>query len=230
MFGTAIFVRGVDLRRRNPTGWTVASLLLPVLLYWFHKSNGQINVLNQTAGRPQRIMNPWWLTGSLFLLLSINHWTSFVLSFADFINSAKTSEPAASISDEELSARLNRLDQAGLIDYDYIISPEVFAEDPTLRRNLILLIGLEEKNLPADSSPPTFIVVLSLGWLLLYLNYLRQHLAGIKALDDDQRDRPLLTFGLNLAAVIFPPTVLIIVYRSQVVLNWAIDQSLPDSA
>ena len=62
----------VDLKQRGPVAWTLIALLVPFgLLIWFHKSRRQIDHLNQEAGRPQRLMSPWWLTGPAIAITAL---------------------------------------------------------------------------------------------------------------------------------------------------------------
>lgn len=190
-----LFGGEVDLRQRRPVRWAVASLLPPVLFYWFHKSNRQINLLNRVAGRPQRIMNSGWLIGSLLALLLVTGLTQRVQQSAELL------KPSESIY----------VSESGY---------EVVYEGPERR------LTIRPQQPAAEAETPAHIAWLTLAWLVLYFNYLRQHLAGIKQLDDDPADRPLLTLLTVLAATVFLPAGAFVVYRSQVVLNWAIDQSL----
>lgn len=213
----------VNLRQRSPVVWGIASLIAPVFLYWLHSSRGQINFLNRKAGQSLRIMNPWWLTGCLLLLLTVIFWASFSLSSARLINSSKQTD--FSVSDQDLIDRFNRLEREGLAGDQYFagLPPEALVKDPGLRLSLILWLESKESELPQQA--PTFVRVLVLAWLALYFSYLRQHMAGIKALDDDPADRTLLTMAIILAATLLPPLGSLIAYRSQAVLNWAIDRT-----
>lgn len=76
----------VEFKTRSPVVWTALSALVPfALLVWFHKTNRQLNRLNQRRGHGRRILNPWWLTAPTLAMtaLAVAAIVSFLAAGAD---------------------------------------------------------------------------------------------------------------------------------------------------
>ena len=201
----------VDLKRRSPVAWTVITLLVPFgILYWLHKSNRQIEHLSQQVGRPQRLLNPWWLTGvailNLFLAVAF-----LVVLFASSNNTNNLPSASPSSSTTGLTSTVAPADpSATTLLADYSDDSEWDSDDfDNLSPYFLLpLLGL---------------FVTSVAFVALYIIYLIKHVDGVVALAGTNEDKTLLLVMAILSAFLVQVLIAVVVYKSQEIINQAID-------
>ncbi len=201
----------VDLKRRDPVAWTVITLLVPFgILYWLHKSNKQIEHLSQQVGRPQRLLNPWWLTG--VVILSLFFAVGFLvvaLTSSNNTNNLPSASPSSSTTG--LTSTVVPADTSATTSLaDYIDDSEL--DDSDL------------DNLSAYALLPLLgLMVTVVAFVALYVIYLIKHVDGVVALAGTDEDKTLLLVMAILGALLVQGLVAVVVYKSQEIINQAID-------
>ena len=199
----------VDLKRRGPVAWTVITLLVPFgILYWLHKSKRQIEYLSQQVGRPQRLLNPWWLTGVAILNLLLAVALVVVVFAQSDINNSSSASPSSSttgltstVAPADTSATTS---PANYIDGDELDGDEL----GSFLAYILLLLG---------------VVAASMAFVVLYVIYLIKHVDGVVALAGTNEDKTLLLVMAILSAVLIQALIAVVVYKSQEIINQAID-------
>ena len=205
-----------NLKQRNSTAWAVLSALIPfALLYWFHKTNRQINFLNQTRGNDRRILNPWWLTGPTLVMV--------VLAGAFMISWLSSRPDVSSIVDESTDSSLvDGLESIrparGLFDALYPVGDddldgEKLVESITQSAwTAWLLVAM---------------IVVGLVSAAVYIVYLLQHIEAVVALGGTKQDKTLMVLMAILSLVSIAYLVLFVVYKSQEIVNDAVSSPSP---
>lgn len=220
----------VDLKQRGPVAWTLISLLVPFgMLVWLHKSQRQINFLNQEAGRPQRLISPWWVTGPTLLtigLLAILFSLTWSNSSDAALAQADTTVPVAeSVIDPPPVLPDEDFDPFGpddsIIPYDPVVSDPVgFGSDLSNQ-------GEDPGDANAALALGALLIILALflvaiGVLIVYIIYLVKHVDGVVALAGTNDDKTVLLVMAILGVLVFGPLIAFVVYKSQEIINQAI--------
>lgn len=195
----------VSLKPRGPVAWTLISLLVPFgILVWLHKSRRQIDFINQSAGRPQRLISPWWLTGPILALFGF---LLVVLVVALVINSGTVDDPVPADSTSEVTSDLGDSTVGGGLD-----GLAADTDDDGDDAAVTALFGL--------FTLLTFVI--GVGMLVAWIIYLLKHIDGVVALAGTNDDKTLLLVMGLLGALVFSPLLVFVVYKSQEILNQAI--------
>lgn len=212
----------VDLKKRGPVAWTFISLLVPFgILFWFHKTRRQIDFLNSEADRPQRLMNPWWITGPILALLGL------LLALVLFAITTDTDGEQVQVDYLGSTAIETPSTPSGLDDAGG-------AGSTSAAYTLDDLVGVESATIEADEDDVSalFVVVglalyllffaVAVGYLVVFIIYLVKHTDGVVALAGTNEDKALLLVMGILGAVVFTPLIAVVVYKSQEIINQAL--------
>lgn len=200
----------VDLKQRGPVAWTLISILVPFgLLFWLHKSCRQINFLNREAGRPQRLISPWWVSGPVLAMVAL------LLGLIAFVYSVGPIEERSTDPTHELTVG----DQLESVVYQEDVSADDNTDDeisPAVLLGILLSYGLT--------------LLVSIFYIVMAIIYLLKHVDGVVSLGGLEDDKAaLLVMGI-LGLVVFGPLIAYVVYKSQDEINQALADRGSNSA
>ena len=223
--------KNVNLKQRGPVAWTLISLLVPFgLLAWLHKSRRQIDFLNSESGRPQRLMNPWWVTGTvLTVIISVVLLTVVMFAVGGWWSDPPTTpesstESSSALFDAEL---VLNTDEAGQFESLALVDPtdgDVLTTDDVLNSTNgdDELTGREVAVGIVAVGIWTIVGFAPFVYLIAFILYLVKHVDGIVALAGTNEDKTMLLVMGILGAVVFWPLVVFVVYKSQEIINQAL--------
>ena len=221
----------VDLKQRGPVAWTLISLLVPFgLLIWFHRTRRQIDFLNQEAGRPQRLMNPWWLTGPLLALTGLVLLILIIVLIAAASSSASASQ--SGLDSQRLAEHNLTHDTPPVDDFGFDDEPDLY-DDPSLLTSLS-----DDYSFDTEDEGEEFSVwgglalalvyllftIGYIGYIVLLIIYLLKHVDGVTVLPGGAEDKTLLMVMAILGVVVLQPLIAFVVYKSQEIINRALDE------
>ena len=190
-----------ELKQRNSIAWTILSALVPfALLVWFHKTNRQINRLNQARGHDRQVLNPWWLTGPTLLMTALA--AAFVVSWLSSGVDLLVIIPGGG-SGSSLAGQA--VDSGSWIDGRQLIE--------SISQSGWTLIWLAAT------------AVVGLAAAAAYIIYLLQQIEAVATLGGTGQDKTLMVIMAILSLVSVAYLVLYVVYKSQEIINRAVGRA-----